>query len=225
MTDTLGTQNAILDTANTLFQAQGFDTISLSDIATHAHIPLDTIARDYSSTTQIALHIYNRLSQQSLETAQDIAPAALSEQYYTLLEQRLTSLEAHSEAVSILFATAMRPSASITASDLSSGKSDPMMHAMQFIVDTSSDKFTRDSDEMVLFLYAFHFLVIIFWLYDRSDDKAASHMFTHFIRDFIKAIRPMMVMPFVIKALRNVSQIMLVVFGGAHIVESTPENP
>ena len=69
------------------------------------------------------------------------------------------------------------------------------------------------------FLYAFHFLVIVFWLYDRSDEKEASHMFTGFLREFVKLVRPMMVMPMVGKAMNRMAKIMMVVFGGARLVD------
>lgn len=212
-------QDTLLGVANSLFQEKGFEAVSLKDIANQSQIPIEIIERDYGTPLQLALHIYTGLSHTSYQHAQTLDASTLPDQYYAFLEQRLSLLDEHSEVVSILFSSAMRQRSSIAASDLSSGKSDPIMHSMQALLENSTDAPTRNTDDMTLFLYAFHFLVIIFWLYDRSDSKAASHMFVHFIRDFIKAMRPMLVMPFVIKALRKVSQIMMVVFGGAHIVE------
>ncbi|MEM9955558.1 MAG: TetR/AcrR family transcriptional regulator [Chloroflexota bacterium] len=209
----------ILDTADALFEAQGYDNTTLRDIAQQVDIPLELLERDYACKDEIALAIYQQLSEQSHELAQTIASAPISEMYYTVLEQRLSLLTDHSEVSSILFANAMRPQARITASDIAPGSRDPIMQIMHCIVDKASDKPKRGAEDLTLFLYAFHFLVVVFWLYDRTDNKTASHMFTSFLRDLLKTLQPMLVLPLLRKALTNMAKIMMVIVGGARLVD------
>src|SRR5690606_10324038 len=109
--------------------------------------------------------------------AKDLPEGSISERYFTVMEEKLSQLSAHQEAVSALFAIAMRPKSGITAAEISPGMRDPMMALMQQLIDQADDKPAKDEDELALFLYAFHFLVIVFWLYDRTDEKEASHLF------------------------------------------------
>jgi len=209
----------VLNIADELFQARGYEQVSLGDIADHTDTPVEILERDFGCKDQLALAIYTQLSEQSQQSAQEINPAPISEMYYRVLEERLALLSDHSEVSSILFANAMRPNASITASQIASGLRDPIMQMMQSIVENASDKPKRGADDLTLFLYAFHFLVIVFWLYDRTDDKVASHMFTAFLRDLIKTLQPMLVLPMLSKAMTKMAKIMMVVFGGARIVD------
>lgn len=209
----------VLMVADALFQTHGFEHTSLSDIATQADIPLELLEREFACKETLALAIYNALSVQSQEQAEEIDTAPISEMYYIVLEQRLSLLADHSEVSSILFANAMRPNAQVTAAEIATGTRDPMMQAIRHIIDNSSNKPRKGSDDLMYFLYAFHFLVIVFWLYDRTEDKAASHMFTGFLRDLLKTLQPMLVLPMISKALTNMAKIMMVVFGGARLVD------
>lgn len=209
----------VLETAATLFERDGYDETSLQDIATVADVPLASLKKDYPCKEQIALALYQTMAESTLSSAGNLAGGSISERYFRVLENRLTQLSHHEETVSALFAGAMRPKSTITASDISPGMRDPMMAVMQAIIQDADDKPLKDEEELAYFLYAFHFLVIVFWLYDRTEEKEASHMFTGFLREFVKLVRPMMVMPMVGKAMNRVAKIMMVIFGGAHLID------
>lgn len=210
----------ILETANRLFNESGFEQTSLQSIADKVKIPVTVLEQEYTCKEQIALKIYHEMAKLSHSELGNLPDGTISERYFTVIEGKLVQLNAHQEAVSALFATAMRPSSSITAADISPGLRDPMMLVMQELIASASDKPSRDEEELALFLYTFHFLVIVFWLYDRTKNKEASHMFTTFLREFVRMVRPMMVMPMVTKAFSKVSKIMMVIFGGARLVDA-----
>ncbi len=209
----------VLDVAETLFEELGFEQTSLAAIADRADIPLETLEQGYGSTMDISLQIYHAMAESSLATVENLPEGTISGRYFTVMEDKLNQLSTHQETVSVLFANAMRPSSSITAADISPGLRDPMMAVMQQVIADASDKPAKDEMELALFLYTFHFLAIVFWLYDRTDEKEASQLFINFLREFIKMVRPMMVMPMVAKALNKISMIMMVVFGGARLVD------
>lgn len=210
----------ILETANRLFNESGFEHTSLETIANKAQISAEALKQEYTCKEEIALKIYHQMAQSSLSQLENLPDGTISERYFTVMEDKLVQLKTHQEAVSVLFATAMRPSSNITAADISPGLRDPMMAVMQEIIVSASDNPNKGEEELALFLYTFHFLVIVFYLYDRTKDKEASHMFTTFLREFVRMVRPMMVMPMVTKALNKVSKIMMVIFGGAKLMDS-----
>ena len=211
----------VLTSAEKLFQQQGYSETTLRQIAEAAAVPLEKIEREYASKEHLALAIYHRLSQQSYETVASIAEGTTSERYFRFLEARIPALNPHTETASALFAFAMLPKSAITPAMISPTRRDPILKAMQGIVDGAEDKPSdeSDADNLALLLYSFHFLVMIFWLYDRTENKQASQYFISFLRDFVKLTRPMMIMPMINKALTKMTQITLLVFGGARISE------
>ncbi|GAB5493361.1 MAG: hypothetical protein Phog2KO_35760 [Phototrophicaceae bacterium] len=209
----------ILQDAEALFESEGFEQVSLQDIADTSGLPLDVIKQAYPTTAHIALSIYHHLADESLQALDCLEDGKISERYFMVMENKLAQLTQHQESVSALFAIAMRPKSGILPSEISPGLRDPMMSVMQDVVRHATDSPAKDNDDMTFLLYAFHFLVIIFWLYDRTEDKEASHLFTNFLREFVKISRPMMVMPMFTRALNKMAQIMMVVFGGARLVD------
>ena len=221
MTESQFDSQRVLDVAGELFEECGFEQTSLAAIAEKADIPLEMLEQGYGSSIDIALKIYHAMAESSLASVANLPGGTISGRYFAVMEDKLSQLSVHQETVSALFARAMRPSSSITAADISPGLRDPMMAVMQQVIGDASDKPAKDEDELALFLYTFHFLAIVFWLYDRTDKKEASQLFINFLREFIKMVRPMMVMPMVAKALNKISRIMMVVFGGARLVDSS----
>jgi len=219
MVDAQLKRETVLETAATLFESGGYDETSLEDIATAADVPLELLRQDYAGKEQIALELYHMMAESTLSSAGNLSEGNISDRYFSVMEDKLAQLNSHQEAVSALFAIAMRPKSAIKASDISPGLRDPMMAVMQAVIHDADDKPIKDEDDLAYFLYAFHFLVIVFWLYDRTDEKEASHMFTGFLREFVKLVRPMMVMPMVGKAMNRMAKIMMVVFGGARLVD------
>lgn len=211
--------NHVLDIADDLFHELGFSQTHLEDIAKRAEIPVEMLEREYGDTAHIALHLYHQLSSETHMWVETLPTGTISERYHALLTHKLTQWEAN-EAITVgLFSQAMQPQSTITASDISQGKCDPMLKSMHTIVDGAQDRIVRHADELILMMYAFHFLVVIFWLYDRTEGKKASRIFIQFLREFIKMMRPMMVMPMVSKAMAQMSKIIMLVFGGAKLAE------
>lgn len=219
MSDVVINKIDICQVADTLFEEKGFGQVSLGEIAEVAAVPLNLLEAVYSSTQAIALTIYQNSTQFTVDEIAHLPSGTVSQRYFALLESRLAQLAQHQEAMTGLFASAMSPSSPIQAADISPGMRDPLMSALKQLVNEASNAPTKDGDDLVLLLYTFHFLLILFWLYDRTEEKQASHLFTNFLREFFKMARPMMVMPMFSKAMRKMAKIMMLVFGGARLVD------
>lgn len=217
MTDLQLDTHNILSVADELFHAHGFADTRLRDIADEAGIPLEIVERQYGDTAHIALCLYHQLANDSLEWIDTLPSGTVSERYHALLSHKLTQWQANEEITVALFSKAMLPHSTITPIEISKGKDDPMLATMRVIVDGASDRVVRHAEDITLMMYAFHFLVVIFWLYDRTDNKQASHIFVNFLREFFKLVRPLMVMPLVSKAMSQMAKIIMLVFGGAKL--------
>lgn len=211
----------VLMIATELFQERGYDNVSLPDIATAADLPLTQVADEYQNTAQIALALYRQMAEETLTSSAQLPHGTISQRYYALLERKIEQLTPHEDTVSALFGYAMRQSSDITSADLSPGQTDPMMQSFQMVVRdaTNAPKNPDDAENTTMLLYTFHFLTLLFWVYDRTENKRATHLFTAFLRDFFKLLRPMMVMPMVRNAMTKMARIMMLAFGGARLAD------
>lgn len=208
-----------------LFQEKGYDATALHHIADTAHRPIAELEQQYGSKACLALQLFRDLAVATQAMTSTLPQGSVSQRYRHLMQAKLAQLEPHKDAISALFADAMRPNSSIVASELSSGQHDPMRHAFDELIAHANDapQKRQDQDELATMLYTFHWLVILFWLYDRTEDNRATYLMIDFISDMFKMIRPMMVMPLFGKATTKLSQIMMLVFGGAHFVDAEPQ--
>lgn len=209
----------VFTAATALFQQNGYDNVSLGDIACEANLPLPDLVESYGDKEHIALAIYKQLGAETLQETATLTSTKLAQRYHEMLEAKLAQMQPHEDALSALFSYAMRPHSRITTADLSPGQQDPMMQSCQIVIGDASDAPGNEDNarDLAMLLYVFHFLTIIFWLYDRTDGKQATHIFTGFLRDFCKMLPPLMVIPMVAASLTKMARIMMLVFGGARL--------
>jgi len=221
------TSHHIIETASQLFQNAGFDDVSLLQIAEAADVTLEELERVACNKERLVLLLYQELAQDTLAWSHSLSVDSAANHYYDALQYRLAQLEPHSDAMSALFAAALRPRGAVKAADISPGKRDPLLQAFSHLVSISYDKPPKasDADTLVLTLYSLHFLVLLFWFYDRSEQQRATQLLIEFLREFFKMMRPMLVMPLFTTAMHKMAKIMMLVFGGARLVEDNEGTP
>lgn len=155
------------------------------------------------------LLLYHTLSEESLHAIQLQAPATLSQRYTVALTARFQAMSPHRASLAELFADAMRQQDHPLFQAQDSTR-DGFLAVLQGSVDTVRPDELAD---MVNFLYALYWLVMLFWLYDRTPETRATFALIEFMGDMLKMIRPLMIMPLFSKALGKISGIMKLVFG------------
>ncbi|MDQ7033514.1 MAG: hypothetical protein Q9P01_01380 [Anaerolineae bacterium] len=137
------------------------------------------------------------------------------------METRIRQLQPHYDAIAALLATAMLPHSDISTKDISRGKQDALYQAFLLLVQGSKDapSTESDADNLAMLLYTFHFMILLFWVYDRTKQKQATHLMIDFMGDFFKVLRPMMMMPMFRRAMTKLAKIMMLVFGGARLID------
>ena len=205
-----------------LFQERGYEETSLHHIAETVHRPIAELEQQHSCKASLALQIFRDLGVATQATTPTLPPGTVSRRYRHMMQAKLVQLRPHKDVISALFANAMRPNSPLVASEFSHGQHDPMRLAFDDLITGSTDapRKLKDQTELATMLYTFHWLVILFWLYDRTEENRATYLMIDFISDIFKMVRPMMVMPLFGKAMTKLSQIMMLVFGGARLVQT-----
>jgi AcrR family transcriptional regulator len=216
------TRQQILQIATALFEQDGYNHTTLAQIADAANANLDEVQALYSCKEQLVLDLYQTLAHDTQYSVEHLAQGHIANRYFEVMEIRITQLQPHYEALAALFAHAILPHGEITTQDISPGKRDALYQAFIQLVEASDDAPAADNgaDNLAMLLYTFHFMILVFWMFDRTKDKQATHLMIDFMGDFFKVMRPMMVMPLFSKAMTKLAQIMMLVFGGARLVES-----
>jgi hypothetical protein len=152
---------------------------------------------------------YFSLAQASLDDVHRIAPAQVSQRYYDALAQKITQITPHRALIAQQYSQAMFHKGSQHPFD-----GDAMRGVFGQVVQYATDAPPRPEDQeaMAGLLYALYMVVMIFWLYDRTVDFRATHQLMDFLREMIKILRPMLLMPLFTKALHKMSGIMRLVF-------------
>lgn len=207
------------------FPAQGYESTSLETLASLSQIPLAELQVAYPVKELLALLVYQDLGRESLQVLAALEKDTIAQNYMRFLEARLARLTVYESMIAALFAFVMRVNPYLKPSDIWYGRQDPLFQSLHKLVQQAEDspQQAEVADNLTLLLYTFHILVLLFWLYDRTPDKQATGHLLTFLREFFKMLRPMLIMPMVSKAIAKLAQIMMLVFGGARLVEKTPE--
>lgn len=152
---------------------------------------------------------YLDLAQQTRDTLDSIAYSHVAQRFYDLMSAKIAQLEPHRSQMARFFAEAMQ-------SDAPQGifPQDAMTLVFVELVQRSTDAPARpeEVEGLANLLYALYLLSVLFWLYDRTPQRAATAHLLDFTREMIRLIRPMMIMPLFTKALGKISMIIGMVF-------------
>jgi AcrR family transcriptional regulator len=203
-----------------LFQQQGFRQTTYAQIARAAGVSDEQLEGQFESKEAIALALYQQISDDTLAYARSLEADRLGEMVKLALDYKLQQMETHRGSMTALFAESMREDGCISNADISPGQRDPALTMFAFLVETASDTPDKPADitNLTTLLYGFHFLVLLFWLYDRTDERRATAMMLNFLQDVLGMLRPMLMMPLVRNIVMKLAHITLLVFGNAKIV-------
>ena len=209
------TRQRIMDAAMDLFTQQGYDATTMRDISNAAGCSLGLAYRYFEQKESLAAALFERIYQNVPQQVEELAPGTLSDRYYSLMRLKMAELAPHRELTAALFGAAMRPSTQILVPGMSSGPLRAMLLASfhKVVADAIDRPKSPVAEALGTLLFAMHFLMLLFWLYDRTPSHRASDLMLDFMREAFKMIRPMMIMPLVSKAILKLADLMLMIFG------------
>ncbi len=208
-------------TAASLFQQNGFDATALSQLSTETGLSVAELEERYPHKEHLVLALYQVLASESLSEVTSLPRSSVAQRYLSLLQRKLQQLTPHEDALSALFATAMRRTSAIQPTDIAPGKCDSMFQTFAALVDGANDspQNEQEAEDTALLLYGIYHYVLIFWLYDRTDEKRATEIMLTMIYEFLKLSRPLMMTPLLGKSISKMGRVMMLIFGGARLVD------
>lgn len=208
------TRQHILATAVRLFMSQGYDATTMRDIAAAAECSPGLTYRYFAQKEALIVALYEDMAAESLAFTGELAFTNMAERYHALMQHKLTQIKPHRAALVALFCALMHPTNTIKVWGHHSPDSrDKMLDAFTRVVNGATDKLTEPvASSMTTLLYAFYILLMIFWTYDRTRDNRATHLMLDFMREGLKIVRPMMLMPVITKAVIRLAEILSLVF-------------
>lgn len=213
------TRQHILNTAVRLFMTQGYDATTMRDIAAAAECSPGLTYRYFAQKEALVVALYDDLAAETLGFANGLSFMPMAERYHILMEHKLAQVKPHRAALMALFCASMQPTANETLSVWGRNtpdSRDKMLDVFTHVVKGATDKLNEPvASSMTTLLYAFYILLMIFWSYDRTRDNRATHLMLDFMREALKIVRPMMLMPVITKAVIRLAEILAMVFVNA----------
>lgn len=221
----LQTRQHIYDTAITLFSEQGYDETTMRDIAGTADISIGLTYRYFARKEDIIMALYCDCVDELVVYMESLETGQMADRYHQVLTKTLEILSPHRFALMGLFGVAMRPDSDISLMGTDNNPiSKQLSDGYRQVVLGSQDSLREPkATQMGVVLYTFHMLVLLFWLYDRSDNQASSTKLLNFVHDLFKMLRPMFFLPMIPQAIAKLSQIVMPNLEPKADVTSVPE--
>lgn len=156
-------------------------------------------------TTPAPLELYWALASTLAKAAAASEPNQVAVRFYDLMALTLEQFGEFRPSVALFFSQMLRDDVPRPAL-----QDDPMRRAMLALVEEATDAPGKPEERLALahLLYALYLMSAMFWLYDRSPGQAASTQLVEFLREMIRFLRPMLLMPIMNKALFKLTEIM-----------------
>jgi AcrR family transcriptional regulator len=214
------TRQHLIATAIRLFTAQGYETVTMRDIADAAECSPGLTYRYFAHKEELVIALYEQLAEETLAYAHTLPFGTLADRYHALMQHKMAQVKPHRAALAAMFGAVMRPDVevSVWGNRPLEGR-DHMLEAFTLIVKDASDKPQEPlASSMGMLFYCFHLLLLLFWLYDRTPEAQATMKLLTFMQEALKLVRPMLLMPLIAKAMMKLAAILAQVFGSVGVL-------
>ncbi|MBK8024822.1 MAG: TetR/AcrR family transcriptional regulator [Chloroflexi bacterium] len=181
------TRQLILNTALDLFRSKGYEATTMRDIAAEANVSLGLAYRYFERKEALVLALYQQMAADTDEAIARMPRGTTADRFVATMQERLDQAAPHRETFAALFGAIMSPS---SGAELFGEEADSMRRraeaAFISLVRESSDAPAAGHIENVgRLLYSTHFLVLLFWVRDRSADQRSTQALLQFIHDLL----------------------------------------
>lgn len=189
-------RSTLYKTALDLIAEKGYDATTLRDIARRAGVSVGLLYRYFPSKQSLILHLYDELSSQYAERAQQMPAGKWRDRFFFALATSLDVLKPHRSALSAL--------TSIFVGDPKEGLFAPeTAFSRQRVQSVFADAVTGATDPpraeiaaaLGRLLYLAHLGVILWWLLDKSSGQRATLVLLGLIRQALPASALMLRLP------------------------------
>ncbi len=160
--------------------------------------------RDMTSS----LALYDQFIDSLEATIDELASGQLADRYHQALQHALSQMSQERAAMGALFAAALAEDAEF---DLFRGDRPERLARVYHRLVLGSDDALREPKalELGIALYTVHMLIVLFWLYDRSPDRASTQKLLKLVHELFKLVRPLFFLPMVSQGIASLAEIVL----------------
>jgi AcrR family transcriptional regulator len=208
------TRHHIFETALRLFAKQGYDATTMRDIAAAAECSLGLAYRYFARKEDLVLLLYQQMATETHAQIAALDAGKLADRFHAVMAHRLAEAAPYRDAVGALFGATMNPASDAGLLGDSAAHTRTQTHAafMALVADASDAPKEAQVEPLATLLYSLHFLLILFWLYDRSPEQRATADLLAFVRDMLANLRVFLVIPMVSQSLNRLAAITAAVF-------------
>ncbi len=203
------TRNRILETALKLFQEKGYEETTLRDIAEASECSLGLIYRYFGRKEDMVMELYEQLANELILHVSALQPLNLADEFERTIMAAIERLTPHQDALGALFAAAMNMKSGVAV--LGSSTTDIRIktrNLYRLVVERATKAPRKNQiDALADIFYGVHLATILFWLYDRTENKQATRELVHFMRDCLALVRPILGLPPVSAALSRLARL------------------
>jgi AcrR family transcriptional regulator len=210
------TRQRIFDTAVRLFIENGYEATTMRDIASAADCSLGLAYRYFTCKEDFVIALYRHNAALSEERVGGMPSAPLAKRFYEAMRGMLDDVTPHRAAYMGVFGSAMNPQSPVgVLGEHTADIRAQMQNVFNLIVTEANDAPKQpQAGQISALLYSTHFLILLFWINDRTPGCQATEQLLEFSRDALNLARPALVLPPVARSLARMAGIVQSVFGG-----------
>lgn len=213
------TRQRIFKIAIEQFVERGYEETTMRDIAKAADCSLGLAYRYFDSKDAIVLMLWQELAEDFAVRLAQLDDGNLTNRYYLAMQEKISQLQPYREVIKATIGAAMNPSSGVAiVGSETTWYRDVALGALEKLVLESSDapKEVR-SKQIAMIMYAVHLILILVWIYDNKPGQSLTQEGLNFMRDTMKLLRPMLILPPVASTLARLSRIMAGIFSAEGI--------
>ncbi len=201
------TRELILDTALTLFISQGYHETTMRDIAATADCSLGLTYRYFARKEDLVLALYRRLANDLEARAMALPLAPLSRRFEQIMRARIAQMRPYRELFRAILGASLSPQnelgvLGINTADVRAQSGNVFLAVVTAATDAPQEEYVRD---LAIVLHAAQLAVLLFWLYDSTDDQCATDELLGFAGDMLNMGRRLLRAPPIARALKRLA--------------------
>ena len=204
----LTARNRIYLSAISCFRERSYGAVSMRDIAVAAGVSVGLSYRYFAGKDAIIMAWYDERVTVITQTMAALPAGQLADRYHQALLHALRELLPLRSAVQALFATAMQTDSRMPLMDSPQGQRLASAYG-QLVLDSEDALRDAKASQLGTVLYAFHMLIVLFWLYDRSPEQRSTQKLLGLAHEFFKLLRPMFFLPMVPQGIAKLAEIVM----------------
>ena len=154
----------ILEAAFATLRTRGWEALAMKEVAEQAGVSVGLVCRNFPTRDHFAFALYDRLAEDLLARASDLAPGSTVDRFFEVMQWKLDLLEPHRDTLTALAGVAIDPRA---RAGVMSGATESVRAKVagvfELVVAGATDA-AADVPATARLLYALHLLMVLAWI-------------------------------------------------------------